>query len=235
MRSTDSGGVDKTLSLRFDVISPVTKEIGFSGIPLRAAFLQLLRNYDTELGKAMHEDQGVRNYALTTLSYDKCFSTLLREGVQDSFDVTLLDHRNYRDFAKHLIIQDDLRIRLYENSLPVRRIGFSMMDPQETMHQWVDAPNLQRASKIRIAMTFHTPTQLAHSGSNSLCLFPMPEKVFPALMKIWQSIDRTTYFFPLEEYREWVQKYVEIPRYKIRTYPLKTGAGMQTQGTRPEA
>ncbi|MBN2229993.1 MAG: CRISPR system precrRNA processing endoribonuclease RAMP protein Cas6 [Candidatus Thorarchaeota archaeon] len=218
------------ISLRFDITSPVTKEIGFSGIPLRAAFLDILKNYDRKLSSDTHQGQGVRMYALGIMSHDRHFSTTLRQGIEDSFDITLLNHQNYRDFTKHLILKDDLYIRLYENILPVRRIGVSIMEPQEIMHTWVDAPELQKAERIRIALTFRTPTQLAHSDSNALCLFPMPEKVFPALMKIWQSIDRTTYFFPLGEYREWVKRNIEIPRYTIRTYPLKTGSGMQIVG-----
>jgi len=218
------------ISLRFHVTSPVTKNIGFSGPPLRAAFLDKIRDYHNEFSVEVHEGTGIRQYAIDPLPAQHGFDTLLEMGEQYTFGVNLLQSDMFRGFVKALMNKDELRFRIYENRLPVRRMDVTLCNPQNMMHEWVDSPAVLSAQKARISMYFETPTQLSHAKSNALCLFPMPEKVFPTLLKTWLSIDRVNSLYPVQEYREWVYSNIHVNRHDVRTRPLTLGPKLRIIG-----
>jgi len=218
------------ISLRFHIVSPVTKDIGFSGPPLRASFLNKVREYHEDLSNEAHGGPGIRQYTIDPLPSQRGFNTLLERGKEYTFGVNLFQSDKFRGFVRSLMDQDELQFRVYENRLPVRRMDILMCNIQTMMHEWVDAPEVLEARRARITMRFETPTQLAHTKSDALCLFPMPEKVFPSLLKIWASIGRVNSLYPVQAYREWVRSDLLVSRHDVRTRPLKLGPRLRVVG-----
>ena len=218
------------IELQFDVVSPFTGELGFTGTPLRAAFLSLLKGCSDQLSTEVHDERAVRTYALQPFAHDKEFRTVFEEGREYSFRVNLLDSDRYQDALRRFALTSRRSIRIHHEVFPLRRIDFISYDAGKTMETWIDEFKESFHDTIRIVMTFLTPTQLSAYGSDFACLLPQPERVFPSLLRVWNEIERATAIEHVSEYRNWVESKVHVSAHRLHTAEVPLGRTRKVVG-----
>jgi len=218
------------IQLKFHLMSPFTGRLPFTGGPLRAAFLNLLRQADAELSSQVHDASEVRTYSLDPFPYDRQFMTLFKEGEEYTFGVNLLDSEHYARAIRQLVIANRTGIRLYHHLFPVRRIDLEQVNLETTMASWVEEFKRARGNSVVVTMYFLTPTQLSMYGSDMGCLLPQPERVFPALLRVWNRINQATSLERVSDYREWVEKNVSVSYHRIHTETVPLGRGRDFVG-----
>ncbi|MHA1247370.1 MAG: CRISPR system precrRNA processing endoribonuclease RAMP protein Cas6 [Candidatus Thorarchaeota archaeon] len=218
------------MQLRFHLMSPFSGRLPFTGGPLRAAFLSLLRQADAELSSQVHDASEVRTYSLDPFPFDKRFMTLFEEGEEYTFGVNLLNSEHYARAIRQLVIANRTDIRLYHHVFPVRRIDLEQVNPETAMASWVEEFKRAKGESVVVTMHFLTPTQLSVYGSEMGCLLPQPERVFPALLRVWNRINQATSLERVSDYRDWVEKNVSVSYHRIHTETVPLGRGRDFVG-----
>ncbi len=217
------------IGLRFHITSPMKLDLGYTGRPLRSWFLKTVQDFDPELSSEMHAQQTIRDFVVVPLPHDNHFKTHFNMGSEYTFGVRLLRKKRFVELLKHILNLNYLELRLHNHVMPIRAVDYSIDDPHELMNQWISSPNLDDASAVRIRMAFNTPVQLSKSDTDALCMFPLPEKVFPSILRIWQDLGYTG-FRSIEEYVEWVLQNVYVARHKTKTVPIRMGPHLTVIG-----
>lgn len=207
------------IQLCFHLLSHDDARIAFSGIALRAAFLEMVRNQNEPLGAWFHSGEGTRPYSILPLEFDRRFGTTLEAGEEYSFEVVLFDTTGFNEVIRDLVISERTPMRLYKYEMPVLRVEIKQADPTIQMQEWIQ----EAADTTEIHMSFLTPTQLSHFGTDRAYLFPAPDKIFSSLMRIWNTMENDYRLEHIGEYRTWVERNVYVSRHRIRTHKLGFG------------
>lgn len=208
--------------VQFHVESPISGTIPFTGPSLRSAFLQMARNYSTELGKILHDGAGSRPYAIDPLPFDCRLRTHLTEGELSSFSVRVLSSTGLLDDARAMILKQQDTIRIHNLEFPLRGIDFRQYDSKNLWEKCKARAKTQEA-RGSIHISFQTPTQLSQFGSDMAYLLPDPEKVFSSLLRLWNLAAEEMIVEPIGDYRQWVQREVYVSRHKIKTSTAHLG------------
>lgn len=211
------------ISLCFHVTSSTTSDFEFSGVPLRAAFLNLLRENDEGLSHKVHDSEGIRSYALDPFPFNRDFSTFVEHGKEYTFTVHLFDTGNFNPTIKQLALSSKPEIRIHHYRFPIRRIDFTKHHADSLMESWTKEGYDSECSKTSIRFDFITPTQLANYGSDYAFLLPTPEKVFANLLRVWNTIGYATKLEHINEYHTWVEEHVYVSSHRIRTVKVPLG------------
>ncbi|MEM4735752.1 MAG: CRISPR system precrRNA processing endoribonuclease RAMP protein Cas6 [Candidatus Thorarchaeota archaeon] len=211
------------IELRFEVESSFTGQFGFTGPPLRAAFLSLLRECDEQLSGRVHDERGIRTYALQPFPCGRDFTTTFLQGQIYYFRVNLLDSDRYRDAIRQFALRAGRSLRVHHEVFHLRRIDFSSYETAMMMDSWIEEFRNTFDDTVRIVMSFITPTQLSAYGSDYACLLPSPERVFTSLLRVWNQIEGKTAIEHVSDYRDWVEKNVHVSAYNLRTAEVDLG------------
>jgi CRISPR-associated endoribonuclease Cas6 len=220
---TARGGRESLISLRFHVTSPFSGEIGFSGVPLRAAFLNLLREYDKELSGNVHGSGGVRAYSIDPFPCDRNFSTHFEEGHEYGFSVHLFRPSAFQDLIRTIAMKRDTGLRIHHHMFSTRRIEFIRRDPTSLMTEWTDSVDESCNRPIQIRFDFFTPTQLSNYGSDKAFLLPTPAKVFSGLLRVWNTMEDATKLEQTSGYYDWIENHVYVSGHYLRTVKISMG------------
>ncbi len=202
--------------------SPTTERMSFSGVPLRAAFLNLLKQYDEELSDRVHSSESIRTYSLIPFPFNSEFETELEEGKEYSFSVNLFDADALTETVMRIAMGPTPELRVHQHIFPVRRIDFRSSVPDEMMVEWTGEVEGLHGT-LGVAFQFLTPTQLAQYGMDEAYLLPVPEKVFPAILRVWNSVAKATRVEHVSDYYEWVTKNVYVAGHRLRTVKIPLG------------
>jgi CRISPR-associated endoribonuclease Cas6 len=211
-------------------MSPFSGTLNYTGSPLRAAFLNLVRDCDYELSNNIHETGAIRQYSLHPFPFNRQFNTNFNEGEEYRFKVNLLDADKFKDAIRNIALGINSDIRLHHHAFPIRRIDFDHNDANQLMTGWTEPVKEIDVKSIRIGMHFETPTQLSVYGSDYACVLPQPARVFTALLRVWESIEKSSTVEYTSEYRDWVEQNVHISRHRIRTAHVPIGRRRQVVG-----
>ena len=210
------------ISLRFHVTSPFSGEMNFSGVPLRAAFLNLLKEYNEQLSGNVHESDGLRAYSLDPFPCDSRFQTHFKEGDDYEFSVHLFKPSSFDDVLRKIALMSHDRLRIYHHYFPMRRIDFAQKSPSDLMTQWTKQLESIKSS-VRLRFRFHTPTQLSHFGNDRAYLLPTPEKVLTGLLRIWNTVEGATRLEHTGEYYDWINEHVYVSGHDLHTVKVSLG------------
>jgi CRISPR-associated endoribonuclease Cas6 len=211
------------ITLRFHLTSPFSGEIGFSGIALRAGFLNYLREYDNELSGKVHGANGLRAYSIDPFPCNKRFITQFEEGQEYDFSVHLFRPSAFQDLIRKIVLNNCYRIRLYHHTFSMIRIDFERKVPSTMMKEWTRCVDESDRTPIRMRFRFETPTQLSNYGSDRAFLLPTPEKVFTGLLRIWNTMENATHLETTSEYHDWTTKNIYISGHNIQTVKVPLG------------
>ena len=214
------------IRLCFHLLSQDDARIAFSGIALRAAFLEMVRNQNEPLGAWFHSGEGTRPYSILPLEFDRRFGTTLEAGEEYLFEVVLFDTTGLNEVIRDLVVAERDSVRLYKYELPVLQVEVRQIDPTIQMQKWIQ----DTADTTVIHMSFLTPTQLSHFGTDRAYLFPSPDKVFSSLMRVWNTMESDFRSKHISEYRTWIERNVYVSRHKVRTYQLRFGQSRSLLG-----
>ncbi len=218
------------ITLRFHLTSPFSGTMGFTGVPLRAAFLNLLQQYDSQLSGQVHGKVGVRSYSLDPFPFSAGFRTDFDEGKEYEFGVNLFSSEKYNSLIRSLAMVPKEEVRIHHHYFPLKRVDFTTHQPSMLMDQWIEKDCLEGLRQIGIRMRFLTPTQLSQFGSDMAFLLPTPEKVFSGLLRVWNTADRASKVYHISDYRKWVERNIYISNHRIRTIPVPLGRGRAVVG-----
>ncbi|MGV9170826.1 MAG: CRISPR system precrRNA processing endoribonuclease RAMP protein Cas6 [Promethearchaeia archaeon] len=213
------------ISLRFHLISPFSGEMNYTGIPLRAAFLNLLKEFDEELSSQVHGSKNLRAYSLDPLPLDSCFRTEFDEGEEYTFGIHIFNSERFADLIKHVAVRGTDKIRLHHHYFPVKRIDFKRRHTGKMMEDIASAFDTEDAKSLQITMNFTTPTQLSQYGSDRAYLLPAPDKIFSSLLRVWNSADDAASLENISKYRDWITENVYISGHRLRTVKVSLGRG----------
>ncbi len=211
------------ISLRFHITSTTTGDFEFSGIPLRAAFLDLLRKNSDELSSKVHDSEGIRSYSLDPLPFCRDFSTFVENGKEYTFGVNLFDTGSFSSTIRRMALTTQHDFHIHHYRFPLKRIDFQTHDADTLMEFWSTEGLTDDHTKMKVRFNFLTPTQLANYGSDYAYLLPAPEKVFSHLLRVWNTIGYGTKLDQVSEYRKWVEENVYITFHRIRTVVVPLG------------
>jgi len=211
------------IALRFQLTSPFSGDLGFSGVPLRAAFLNLLRESDEQLSNEIHDSDDVRTYALDPFPLDSRLQTLLREGERCEFGVNLFKAEQVERALRGIALKPHRDLRIHQYAFPLNRIDFSRSDPEKLMSSWSQLVPANVSSPVIVRMRFTTPTQLSHYGTGRAYLVPTPDKVFSGLLRVWNTVEKATKLAEVSDYRDWVDSNVYISAHRLRTVRVSLG------------
>jgi CRISPR-associated endoribonuclease Cas6 len=217
------------IGIQFEVESSITRVFDYTGRPLRSWFLRTIQKHDPMLSKKLHDSQSIRGFVVKPLPYARGFSTSLVEGQEYTFGLRLLRKERFIDFLRKLLDYDELHLKLHDYLLPIRMMKYTIDDLPELMNKWANPIPLDEVDSIRISMKFKTPTQLTNFGMDALCMFPLPEKVFPSLMKIWQDLGNAG-FGSSGQYTDWVQSNVYVSKHDTKTVPIQLSSSLTAIG-----
>nr|MDO8098767.1 CRISPR-associated endoribonuclease Cas6 [Candidatus Njordarchaeota archaeon] len=210
--------------LNFELISPVTAKLEYTGSLLRAAFLGLAQQLCPELAAYLHDVAKIKPYALTPLSpHLQNLDILLREGNTYRFHVTLLREEDLSSILEGLIRTPDVKVRLYAYDLPVSSIGVDFVPVEKFSDGVFGMPNDFR-------LIFTSPTYLAEYGTKHHALFPDPVKLFPNMLRLWNAFSTTGACDKVSEYYEWVRKNIYPTGFRLETLPVSLTKGRRTVG-----
>ncbi|NHI84351.1 MAG: CRISPR system precrRNA processing endoribonuclease RAMP protein Cas6 [Candidatus Thorarchaeota archaeon] len=218
------------ITLRFHLTSPFSGEIGFSGVPLRAAFLDFLRECNGELSERVHGAEGTRAYSIDPFPCDAKFNTHFEAGQEYVFCVHLFKPSAYQDVISNIALKNGHSLRLHHHRFPMNRIDFLRRAPHSMMQEWTDFLNDIEEGLIRLRFNFLTPTQLSEFGSDKASLLPTPEKVFTSLLRVWNTMENATKLERTGMFRDWVTKNVYVSGYYLRTVRVPLGRGRTVIG-----
>lgn len=218
------------ISLRFHLTSPFSGTMGFMGVPLRAAFLNLLQQYDPELSNQVHEGEGIRSYSLDPFPLSSSFKTDFDQGSEYQFGVNLFAADRYGALIRSLALVPKEEVRIHHYYFPLRKVDFCVHRASELMDAWIEEAELDGARNIGVEFKFLTPTQLSQYGSDMAFLMPTPEKVFSGLLRVWNTIDKTTAVQHVSDYRKWVEANIYVSGYRLHTVKVTLGRGRAVVG-----
>jgi CRISPR/Cas system endoribonuclease Cas6 (RAMP superfamily) len=211
------------ISLRFHLESPFSGEMSFTGIPLRAAFLDLLRNYDKSLSHKVHNSNHIRTYSLDPFPFSNNFQTFFKEGDEISFGINLFATNKVEELLRNIAINPENQLRIHHHQFPIQRIDFTRYHPSSLMESWINKVKDNSNNHNCVLIKFRTPTQLSKYGCNQACLFPTPEKVFATVLRVWNIVDQATKLEIVSEYRTWVERNVFVSYHDIHTVKIPLG------------
>ncbi|MHA1137767.1 MAG: CRISPR system precrRNA processing endoribonuclease RAMP protein Cas6 [Candidatus Thorarchaeota archaeon] len=218
------------MSLRFHLSSPATCDIGFSGVPLRAAFLNLLREYDGGLSDRVHGQAGVRTYAIDPFQCDSAFRTYFTQGEEYEFGVNLFRPSQFQKMIRNIAIRRNYGFRILHHDFSLKRVDLEQIPVESLMEQWLEQMPSESDKPIKMRMHFLTPTQFSSFGSDRAYLLPTPEKVFPGLLRIWKTLERGMTLMILGKYRDWITENVYVSGHRLRTVKVPLGRGRSLLG-----
>ncbi len=207
------------ISLRFHITSPFTGYLGFTGVPLRAAFLNIMREYSNDLSAMNHDGGMIRAYSLDPIPFERDYRTFFEEGEDYSFGVNLFDASILEEMLRSVALNPKPYIRLHHYYFPLKRVDFIDKSASQLVVDWT-AEELETMDSIVISFRFITPTQLSQFGSDKAYLLPTPEKVFSGLARVWNTIDKVTKLERIGQYYDWLVENVIITSHRIRTISL---------------
>ncbi len=217
------------ISLKFHIASNFSGSIGFSGVPLRAAFLSLLQKHDEELSGKVHDSPRIRSYALEPLPFGSRFRTHFEEGEVYDFGVNLFNADGFENAVRSIALNPKSKLRLHHHYFPVKRIDFANHNPSKLAEDWTTGVS-DHNGRIEIGVKFMTPTQFSQFGSDKAYLLPSPEKIFPALLRVWNSIKGTTAVDRISDYYQWVEQNLYVTAHRIRTVKVSLGRNRSVIG-----
>ncbi|NWF94513.1 MAG: CRISPR system precrRNA processing endoribonuclease RAMP protein Cas6 [Candidatus Thorarchaeota archaeon] len=218
------------IELQFQVLSPVTGNLGFTGTPLRAAFLNLINDCDDELSNQIHDSRAIRTYALQPFGCGADYTTTVRAGEEYRFRVNLLDSDRFQDIVRKFALGAQKSLRIHHEVFPILRVDFNAYDAGKTMETWFDDFKRSFKDEVHLVVHYLTPTQLSAYGSDFACLFPQPERVFSSLLRVWNQIEHTTSLERVSEYRDWLESRVYVSGYRLHTAQVSLGRNRSVVG-----
>jgi CRISPR-associated endoribonuclease Cas6 len=218
------------MSLRFHLSSPVTCDIGFSGVPLRAAFLNLLREYDSDLSDKVHGQSGLRAYSIDPFQCDSAFHTHFMQGEEYDFGVNLFRSTQFQGMLRSIAIRRNYGFRILHHDFSLQRVDLKQISTDILMKQWLENMPTETNKPIKMRMTFLTPTQFSSFGSDYAYLLPTPEKVFPSLLRIWKMLERSMTPELTGKYRDWITENVYVSGYRLKTVKVPLGRERSLMG-----
>ena len=215
--------MDTILCLCFHLTSPFTGSISFSGVALRAAFLEMINQYDEKLSERFHDSSTARPYAIDPFPFDSRFRTHFLEGYEYSFDVNFFSTEDFENSIKKVVLSQDTPLQIHKYQFPLIRVDVSEYDPSALMSEWTSSVEPDSKGEIHLEMRFVSPTQLSHYGSDEAYLLPTSEKIFSSLLRTWNTLESDTKLDRISDYRDWVEQNVYIRKHRLRTVRVSLG------------
>lgn len=110
--------------VQFHMESPVSATISFTGPSIRGAFLQMARNFSSDMSSILHDGMDSRPYAIDPLPFDRSLKTHLVEGDLCSFSVRIMSSTGLANDVRAMILKQQDAIRIQGLEFPLRGIDF---------------------------------------------------------------------------------------------------------------
>lgn len=185
----------------------------FTGYVSRGLLLHILRHVSPAVSQSLHEPNVLKPYSLTPLYFrsksktgggyllDPAFPCRVRfRFLKDELGRYIIDYFSQKSTVT--IIDTGFHIA----SMAVKSKDYLEMEREA---EPVDAFRLY----------FRTPTYLASLGTSFHCLWPEPTRIFPNLMRLWDTYTTARRYGKEEyvEYREWLSKNVGVAEHRLKT------------------
>ncbi|MHA1769310.1 MAG: CRISPR system precrRNA processing endoribonuclease RAMP protein Cas6 [Candidatus Thorarchaeota archaeon] len=218
------------MSLRFHLSSPATCVIGFSGVPLRAAFLNLLRSYDRDLSAQVHGEAGPRAYSIDPFRCNTRFQTHFEQGEEYDFGVNIFSPSRFQGMLRNIAMTRNHKMRILHYGFSLRRVDMQQMTAKSLMEQWLAERPDSGNRPLRMRFHFRTPTQFSSFGSDRAYLLPTPEKIFSSLLKVWRTMEQSVTVERSGAYRDWITENVFVSGHRLQTVRVPLGRGRSLMG-----
>lgn len=211
------------MSLRFHLRSPATCDIGFSGVPLRAAFLSLLRDHDHDLSSQVHGQSGPRSYSIDPFRCDARFRTHFKQGEEYDFGVHLFRPSLFQGMLREIALKRNHDIRILHRNFALRRVDMQQTSSESLMDQWLEEKPGDHDQPLKMRFHFKTPTQFSSFGTDYAYLLPTPEKLFSGALKVWKSLEQCMTPELSGPYRDWITSNVFVSGHRLQTVKVPLG------------
>jgi CRISPR-associated endoribonuclease Cas6 len=191
--------------------------MGFSGVVLRAAFLDLLRNHNKGLSDRVHGEAGPRAYSIDPFPCDGRFRTCFEQGEEYDFGVYLFRPSRFQGVLRDLAIKPDHEIRVLHHFFPLNRVDIDQTSPECLMEQWLEEKPDDSSRPLKMRFHFETPTQFSSFGSDYAYLLPTPEKLFSGTLKVWKTLEKCMTPEMSGSYRDWITRNIHVSGHRLRT------------------
>ena len=191
----------------------------FTGHISRGLFLHILRRVNPEVSQILHEPDVMKPFSVTPLQ----FKSMEKTGACYLLDPTCPCRVKFRllkdEYANYVIdyFHQKNTLTIIDTTFHVANLTIKSKDylEMERDAEPVDAFQLY----------FKTPTYLASLGTSYHYLWPEPTKIFPSLMRLWNTYTTTKKYGKEEylEYKGWLAKNLGVAEHELKTQLVYMG------------
>jgi len=204
-----------------NVVASTTRQLPFTGVMLRGALLSIIREYQPELARLIHDRPGIRPFSLSLLTpHRRDFSTLLIDGRTYQFRITFLEE-HIMDTMLNFLAEDRPTFNLLGTELTTSHVE---LDRVTFLDLAVDS------STFDFSLRFLTPTCFSAWGSDDHHLFPDPVKIFPNLLRLWNHFCPSHAIPRTSTYYDWVARNIIVAGYRLHTRVVRLGEQRRVAG-----
>lgn len=203
-----------------------------TGHQTHALFLDLVKQTDPTLSARLHNEPNYRPFTVSPLSggQERRTTLCIKAGHIYRIRITLLDGGAlWQDLSSHFLAAAGTTLRLDDAEFLLHYIQTTpTSDPNgwAGYTDWITLSNTKPRSSITIQ--FASPTAFSLSARN-FALFPEPILLWDSLMRTWNLHAPEVLRIEKKALREFVQQYVKVNDYTLRTvtlhYPKYTQKG----------
>lgn len=185
----------------------------FTGHISRGLLLHILRHVNPAVSQSLHEPNVLKPYSLTPLYFKSKAKTSSGYVLDPAFPCRVRFRFLKDELANHLLeyFCQKSTVTIIDTTFQIASVAIKSKDYSELVRaaEPVDAFRLY----------FRTPTYLASLGTGFHCLWPEPTRIFPNLMRLWNTYTTTKTYRKEEyiEYREWLTKKVGVAEHELKT------------------
>jgi len=185
----------------------------FTGHVSRGLVLHVLQQVDPRVSQSLHEPNVMKPFSVTPLQ----FKSRAKTSAGYLLDPTCPCRVRFRflkdEYANYVIdyFRQKNTLTIIDTTFQIASLAIKSKDylEMERDAEPVDAFQLY----------FKTPTYLASLGTSFHCLWPEPTKIFPNLMRLWNTYTTAEKYGKEEyvEYKEWLAKNLGVAEHELET------------------
>jgi len=191
----------------------------FTGYVSRGLLLHILRHVNPAVSQRLHEPNVLKPYSLTPLYFRSKAKTSAGYVLDPTFPCRVRFRFLKDEFANYVI--DYFR---QKNTVTIIDTGFQLASMAIKSK---DYSEMEKEAKPVDAfrLYFRTPTYLASLGTSFHCLWPEPTRIFPNLMRLWNTYTPMKKYGKEEyvEYKEWLTKNAGVAEHQLKTQLVYMG------------
>jgi CRISPR-associated endoribonuclease Cas6 len=185
----------------------------FTGHVSRGLLLHILRHVNPVVSQSLHEPNVLKPYSLTPLYFRSETKTSGGYLLDAAFPCRVRFRFLKDEFANYLV-----EYFSQKSTVTIIDTGFHIASMAVKSKDYLE---MEKESEPvgAFRLYFRTPTYLASLGTSFHCLWPEPTRIFPNLMRLWDTYTTGKRYGKEEyvEYREWLIKNVGVAEHELKT------------------